>query len=63
MSSMHTGHSNSLAKSVPSVNKENMFKILTCNFFFRGSLKSSDYYVARACEPYPDLYSYRTTRH
>ena len=24
----------------------------------RGSLKGSDYYVARACEPYPDAYSY-----
>ena len=23
-----------------------------------NSLKSSDYYVARACEPYPDLYIY-----
>ena len=26
----------------------------------RGSLKSSDYYVAQACEPYPDRLSYGT---
>ena len=30
------------------------------DMFDRESLKSSDNYVAQACEPYPDPYSYGT---